>query len=980
MSAKRKKIKTNQAIHGFLVKKVTLLRELDIRYYELEHIKTGARYIHLENRDKENTFLVAFKTIPTDSSGVAHILEHSVLAGSKKYSVRDPFFSMNKRSLKTFMNAFTSDDWTGYPFSTQNKKDFYNLMSVYLDAVFYPTLSELTFKQEGVRLEFLGNSLAYKGVVYNEMKGAMSSPERIMSDSLNKSLHPKSNYKFNAGGDPAVIPDLTHNQLKDFHRRFYHPSNAFFYSYGNFSLVEHLKFIEKNILDKFERLNLKNEIPNEPRWKSLKELTFHYPAPLEKDINNKFQACLAWLTAPVTEFFEVLSLELIEDILLGNPASPLRKALIDSGLGSDLSDETGLNIEHKETMFVCGLKDIKKKDVLKVKEVILSALKNLFNNGIDKDLVSSSLHKLEINRSEITNYPYPYGLKLFLDFSESWVHVGDPVSFLRYKKGIREIRSQITRNNFFEKQIKKYFLDNNNQVFLVLEPDKKMHEKEEIRLKKELSDISKKMSIEEKKKTEDDSKLLRKLQDSEEDLSCLPKIEIREISPKIIETEISCSKKDRAVMNFKQPTNGIFYFSAAFKVDNLEDDLVSLLPIFCYIFTKLGTKNKNYIDLARSIDTYTGGIYLSLKASTIQDKFRKNGSFVFLNAKCLERNYKKTFVLLSELIKEFNFSDRSAFKNFLFEYRARLESMIIEDGHRFALMLASSGLSYPSKLNENWYGIHQLLTTRNLVANLSDKNIDYLFNRFELIAEILFSASNIKIALIGDKDIISRSSELALGLKEKLPFVDKKYRRESFGESRLALAFVIPSTVSFTACSFKTVYLGHEDAPALYIASKIVANKYLHREIREKGGAYGGFVRYSVEEGIFSFLSYRDPHILETLNAYSGAMSYIKSGDYSEEDIEEAILQACSEIDKPDSPAETARAAFFRNLISLSDKKRQDFKKKLLKVKKQDIIRASKHFKKSWQECSVAVLSSKEKIEETNKKIGKKKLRILNGT
>jgi Zn-dependent M16 (insulinase) family peptidase len=320
-----------KAIYGYTIKRIEMLKEIDSVFYELIHEASGARHIHISNNDQENTFSVAFKTVPRDSTGVAHILEHTALCGSGKFPVRDPFFSMIKRSLNTFMNAFTSSDWTMYPFSSQNRKDFYNLMDVYLDAAFFPKLDETSFKQEGHRLDVAPDGhLEYKGVVYNEMKGAMSSPSQVMGRSLMNALYPTSTYGWNSGGEPADIPQLTWTELKQFHERHYHPSNAYFYTYGNLPLEEHLRFIEERILRSFSRIDPKTDVANEIRWDKPRTATKYYPLDKNENPSRKSQVCVAWLTADINDSFDVLVLSLLGHILMGNSASPLRKALIDS--------------------------------------------------------------------------------------------------------------------------------------------------------------------------------------------------------------------------------------------------------------------------------------------------------------------------------------------------------------------------------------------------------------------------------------------------------------------------------------------------------------------------------------------------------------------------------------------------------------------------------------------------------------------------
>ena len=478
------KLKKGDTLFGYHVIQANELPEINSKYYRLAHKRTGAEHIHIENKDKENTFSVAFKTIPRDSSGIAHILEHTALCGSKKFPVRDPFFSMIKRSLNTFMNAFTASDWTMYPFSTQNRKDFYNLMDVYLDAAFFPNLDELSFKQEGHRMETDENDpeelkLIYKGVVYNEMKGAMSSPDQVMVRSLLNALYPDTTYRFNSGGEPAVIPELTHSHLKKFHARHYHPSNAFFYTYGDLDIRDHLEFIESKILDQFEKIDPGTDVPSQSRWNNPKEAKYYYPLSKNEAPGEKFQVSVAWLTADIKDAFEILTLGLLSQILLGNSGSPLRKKLIESELGTALSSGTGFDSDLRDTFFACGLKDVKEENIKKIEAIIFDVMNDLTEKGIDPKLIDSAIHQVEFRRKEITNSPYPYGIKLLLAFSSSWFHGGSPEDILLLDKTLTKINKEISKGGFFERKIKEYFIDNPHRITLTLAPDQRMEEKGE---------------------------------------------------------------------------------------------------------------------------------------------------------------------------------------------------------------------------------------------------------------------------------------------------------------------------------------------------------------------------------------------------------------------------------------------------------------------------------------------------------------------
>ncbi|MCP4673285.1 MAG: peptidase M16, partial [Desulfobacula sp.] len=584
--------KKDQKLCGYLVKNVAILESIDSVMIELEHIKTKAKHIHISNKDKENTFGVFFRTVPSDSSGVAHILEHTVLCGSKKFDVRDPFFSMIKRSLSTFMNAFTASDWTMYPFSTQNKKDYYNLMDVYLDAAFFPKIDELSFKQEGHRLEVLGtnnNEVEYKGVVYNEMKGAMSSPAQVLGRSLLASLYPDTTYKNNSGGEPSKIPDLSWAELKDFHGRYYHPSNSYFYTYGNLSLEESLSFISKKVLDNFELLDMDSRVPAQPRWENPRTKTKRYAYSDPEDASSKYQACVAWLTCDVKDSFEILVLTILEQVLLANAASPLRKALVDSNLGSALSDATGFDSDNRDTMFACGLKDISKSSIKKMEDIIFSTIKKITDNGIEKHLIDSAIHQIEFHRKEITNTPYPFGIKLLLSFASTLIHDGDPVSCINIDEDLDRLKQELEKGRFLEKRLSRYFLKNPHRVLFTLEPDTDLEQETMQKTKKELETIFKQLKKQDIEQIQEDAKTLEKLQEQKEDVSILPTLDLVDIPASIEIIKPDTIKDVKFSTCYDKATSGILYFTCPVGAGSIPPDLFALVPFFCRAFTNSGT-------------------------------------------------------------------------------------------------------------------------------------------------------------------------------------------------------------------------------------------------------------------------------------------------------------------------------------------------------------------------------------------------------
>ncbi len=975
-------IDAGDSILGYEVKRKGIITEIDSYFYELEHSETGAMHFHISRADAENTFSAAFKTVPEDSTGVAHILEHSVLCGSAKYPVRDPFFSMLKRSLSTFMNAFTASDWTMYPFSTENRKDFYNLMEVYLDAAFFPRLDVLSFKQEGHRLELEADpenpdarELVYKGVVYNEMKGAMSSPDQVLVRSLMNALYPDTTYHHNSGGEPADIPTLTYEQLKAFHQRHYHPSNAFFYTYGNLPLMDHLKFISEKVLASFERIDPHTEVLAQPRWQAPKTAVFSYPLGQTEDPEKKYQACVAWLSVDVRDSFEVLVMTLLGQILLGNAASPLRKALIDSNLGTALSDGTGFDPDNRDTMFVCGLKDVRKTDAEQVASIMFQVLEGLVDDGVDKALIESAIHQLEFHRKEVTNTPYPYGLKLLMAFAGSWMHGGDPERILNFDRDLERLRKELAKGPFLEEKITSGLLENPHRVLFTLAPDQNMAEEQERRVADELEKLRQSMDEKTLAAINRDAHALKSLQESEEEISCLPTLDLEDIPPSV--KSVKPSKVSTGAVQYHQSTAGIFYFSAAAGIAALDPVQIPLLPFFCHAVSKAGTKKHDYLEMARQMDAYTGGIGLGAHSGIGFDGSSKCIPFVTFNGKCLVRNQKKMFGIIEEFLMEFDFSDRVRLNNLLLEYRAALESMIVQNGHRLAMSLAARNFSVSGALNESWHGVHQLRFIKGITDDLTDEKLNSVSNDLAAIGRTVFVPKNLKIALVGEEVPVTEASRLIDRSRGLLEMASPISSLTGFDAPDVPLdntvireGWMTSSSVSFVASAFETVRMAHQDAPALAAAAKLLRSMYLHREIREKGGAYGGFAAYNAESGMFCFASYRDPHIVSTLDVFEGACDFIKAGTYGEEDIKEAVLQVCSEIDKPDTPGPAARKAFYRKIMSLTDDARAQFKSELLKLNRDRMAAmAEKYFGPERVEA-VAVISGEPQLTAANKKLG----------
>ncbi len=978
-------LKPGDTVGNYTVAGIDPLKEIDSTLFQLVHGPTGARHVHIGNHDRENTFGVAFRTVPEDSTGVAHILEHTVLCGSETYDVRDPFFSMLKRGLPTFMNAFTASDWTMYPFSTQNRKDFYNLMEVYLDAAFFPRLDPLSFKQEGHRLEVKPGQtpgepveLIYKGVVYNEMKGAMSSPNQIMGRSLVAALYPDTTYSNNSGGEPREIPSLTHEALRAFHARFYHPSNAFFYTYGNLPLADHLRVIEQKVLTRFKRIDPDSAVPAQPRWNRPKTAQARYPLAGDEDPSNKFQACVAWLATDVKDSFEILVLSVLEQVLLGNAASPLRKALIDSNLGSALSDGSGFDPDMRDTMFACGLKDVASDAAPRVEQLIFDTLGQMVEKGVDRTLVDSAIHQIEFQKKEITNTPYPFGIKLLLSLTGPWIHEGNLLSCLNFDQDLERLNREMANNGFFEGRIRRYFLDNPHRVLFTLVPDQEMEKAGDELTRKELAATLAALSPEDLARIEADAATLASLQDAREDLSVLPTLEISDVPP-----EIEIIRPDRVEgvsrsTAYDKATSGILYFSCPTGLGDLPQRLIPLVPFFCQAFTGAGTAVRDYAEMAERMDLYTGGIGLTPVSGTGFGKVGECLPFVTLQGKALDRNVSKLFEIITEFVSRYQFADHTRLKNLLLQYKSTLESSIVASGHSYAISLASRTLSLASHLSEIWHGIHQYRYIKGLCEQLANpatekKCLADLENDLSTMAELLFKRENLRPAIVGTTDSLVVADRMISDMINALPVNHGDQLRPPQIPLTGDLPFegwITSTQVSFVAQAFTTVRMGHADAPALAVIAKMLRSLYLHREIREKGGAYGGFAMYSTQEGIFSFGSYRDPNIRRTIKVYQDACGFILGGDYTEDDIKEAILQVCAEIDKPETPGPAAIKAFYRDVLMLTDERRKQFKSALLLLDKAMIQAcAERYFKTAEAGKGTAVISGKDPLMAANERL-----------
>jgi presequence protease len=934
-----------ETLGGYTILRREPLERLDGAYLELVHDRTGARHIHVECNDDNNAFAVFFPTVPKDSTGVAHILEHVVLAGSQRYPVRDPFFSMTRRSLATFMNAMTSADWTMYPFSTRNAKDFMNLLDVYLDATFFPRLSEDSFKQEGIRFEFEDpadpkSGLRYKGVVFNEMKGALATPSAAVQRAVGRTLFPGLTYEHISGGDPEDIPNLTWEHLRRFHATHYHPSNAYFYTYGNRPLEETLEIIERNVLSRFQRIEIDTKIPDVKRFTKPIKAVEPYPITAGEDITKKSQALVAWVTVPTGDSFRQLSMKVLTDVLLSNAGSPLRKALIDSGLGTAMADGTGFQDDYRESVFGAGLKDVASEDAEKVQQVVLDTLERIADDGVDQAQVDATIHRLEFEKRERSNAGFPFSLKMLFTALAPYYYGGDPYDALNFDLDLERLQKARAEGRFFENLIRAELIDNMHRALLTIEPDPELEERKRRNELDRLAAIEASLSEEEKRRIVEEALRLKADQEAKQDLSALPTLELSDIPMKFEDVPSRDTRVGPAAIEFfPQPTNGITYLDIRSDFAGLSAEDKELMPLFSRVLTHSGAAGQDYVEIASRIAAVTGGVGAAAQVQSLAAQEDYLQSFV-LSGRALDRNAKPFIDLLTDLTAKLELEPKRL-KDVIAEAATRLESSIAGLGFQFAILRAHSKLTSEGAINDQLQGIGMLHVMRRL-ARLDENELGALIKKLDSIRTRLFRAGAVRFVVTCEEGMIETVQPLLAGLVDALPpggpsgRHEKPKPLEDAPEARTA-----PVPVAFNVRIFKTVRYVSPDAPVLLVLGNYLRDTFLHRELREKGGAYGGFAQAAVGSGTFYFGSYRDPNIVRTYEVYDRAVKWVTDTEIDPVALKESILGACGDVDPLESPDIKGRREATNRLTGFTLEERERFKQRLLRVTADDLRRVA---------------------------------------
>lgn len=914
---------------------------LKLELQEYRHQATGAIHYHLAMEHAENVFLVAFRTVPVDSTGVAHILEHTTLCGSEKYPVRDPFFLMTRRSLNSFMNAFTASDYTAYPFASEHKQDFNNLLDIYLDAVFFPLLDPLDFSQEGHRLEFSEpdnpeTALVYKGVVYNEMKGDQSSTISLLYEHIKAELFPTSTYHHNSGGDPLEIPDLTYDGLVQFHKKHYHPSNSIFMTAGDISATDHQRNFEEKALSQFAETERPVEIAKEVSLTETRRVERPYPASLDEQ--KKSHIVMGWKLDENTDLEAMIKCNLLSDVLLDTSASPLRIVLENTPLADAPSPLCGLEETNLEMSFFCGVEGADQQDADAIEALILKTLQEVVEEGVAVEKIEACLHQIELSQREIGGDGYPYGLQLMFSCLAAAVHRSDPASLLDLDPVILKLREEITDPQFIPDLVKKYLLDNPHRVRLTLYPDPTFSDSRDKALVTKLETIKQSMTDDDKQQLVQLSKTLADRQSREEPVDVLPKVGLSDIGPR---KEPADGKKfelksGRKLTTYTTGTNGVIYEQLITDLPALSARQGLTLQLFSQVVSEIGSGGRDYLETQHLQHSLTGGLgcYSSIRG-TLSDPAQLEGRFV-LSSRGLKRNLQSMNQILADTLQSPALHERHRIRDLVQQSRVRRQSSVLNNGHGLMMTAAGAYFRPVPGLNHQASGLAGTQLLNELTLD-SDNDLDAFLEELSQIQSALLDQSQQLLLISDDQDLPIHDLDAAwLPVGQSL----SKIVAPDYQVSRQQ-AWVTTTEVNFCAEAFATVPEDHDDSPALTVLAGVLRNGFLHTAIREQGGAYGGGASHDASNGLFRFYSYRDPNLVETLDAFKASIDWVLSSDIPFDHIEQSILGIVSSLDAPGSPAGEVRQAFHQSLFGRTNEHRARFRERILKTSVEDIKRVA---------------------------------------
>ncbi len=956
-------------IHGFQLLQEQDISELNTKARLFRHVKTGAQLLSLENDDENKVFGITFRTPPTDATGVAHILEHSVLCGSRKYPVKEPFVELLKGSLQTFLNAFTYPDKTCYPLASQNLQDFYNLIDVYLDAVFYPRITPHIFQQEGwhYELENPANPLIFKGVVFNEMKGAFSSPDRMLAEYSRHSLFPDTPYGLQSGGHPQHIPDLTYEQFKTFHQSYYHPSNARIFFYGNSSAEDCLRLVN-DYLEDFEPLEIDSAVPLQPRFDQPKHIDRFYAVSQDANIQKKDMVTVNWLLTEATDLETNLALHVLGHILIGTPASPVRKALIDSGLGEDLAG-VGLEDELRQMFFSTGLKGINVQNASQVETLILQTLTSLAEEGIDPLTIEAAFNTIEFRLRENNAGDFPRGLLLMLRSLTTWLYSGDPLALLAFEAPLANIKARLAGDGtYFEDMIRQHFLENSHRTTVVLQSDPDLGEREETAEKKRLVEARAAMSELGLQAVIANTRELKKLQeipDPPEALATIPGLKLSDLDRQ--NKTIPMAQLERSgtpILYHNLFTNGIAYLEVGFNLHALPQEYLPYVPLFGRALLEMGTEKEDFVTLSQRIGRKTGGIQPASFTSVIRET-NHGTAWLFLRSKAMIAQTDDLLDILRDVLLTARLDNQERFRQIVLEEKAGQEARLVPRGHRVIDTRLRAHFNEADWAAEQMSGVNYLFFLRQL-ARTVDADWPGVLDKLEQIRRTLLNRNAMLCNATLDETNWGRFESQLANFLATLPATPVKMIAWSPQYGTESEGMTIPAQVNYVSKGANLYDLGYQLHGSAMVITKYLRTTWLWKRVRVQGGAYGAFCFFDHRSGVLNCVSYRDPNLLNTLDNYDRASQFLRRIELSDDELTKGIIGAIGNMDTYQLPDAKGYTLMLRYLAGDSDEARQRRRDEILSTTRADFKAFADVLEQVKERGLVVVLGSESAIEAAN--------------
>lgn len=955
-------------LNAYEVLKEEDLQDIHSKGWLLKHKKTGARVMLIENSDENKVFNIAFRTPPKNSTGVAHILEHSVLCGSREFPLKDPFVELVKGSLNTFLNAMTYPDKTCYPVASCNDRDFQNLMHVYLDAVFYPNIykKEEIFRQEGwnYHLEQKEGPLKYNGVVYNEMKGAFSSPDDVLEREIMNSLFPDTTYGCESGGDPVNIPDLSYEEFLDFHRQYYHPSNSFIYLYGNMDMEEKLEFIDSHYLSAFDSLAIDSQIRDQEAFAQVKDIQKNYPVSEDEGEEDNTYLSYNMVVGEAADINLSLAFEVLDYALLSAPGAPLKQALLDAKIGKDIygSFEDGI----KQTYFSIVAKGANLSQKEEFVKVIRDTLTKIAEEGIDKKAVTAGINYYEFRFREADFSSYPKGLMYGLDILSSWLYDDTkPFCEVQLLEGFEFLKKAL-EEGYFEELIRKYLLDNTHGAILSLVPEKGLAAKRDKELEEKLENYRKSLSDEELTRMVENTKALEAYQESEEDpeaLTCIPMLSREDIKKEITGlTNEEHYVDDSLFLYHDVCTNGIGYADLLFEIHDFDVNTVHYLGLLKSVLGAVDTENYSYGELFNEVNARTGGISYGIEVfDDAQDTDAFRAMFA-VRGKALYPEMDFMFSMIREVLTTSKLTDTKRLYEIIARVRSRAQASLASAGHSTAVLRGASYASPMAAFQDEMAGIGYYQFIEKLEKDFDSCKDEIVKNLRKVMEEVL-RPENFCVSYTGERESLDVVKAQAAGIKKVLFNGQKPESVKQAPCIKKNEAFKTSGQVQYVAQNGNFRKKGLEYTGALEILKVILSYDYLWINLRVKGGAYGcmsGFKR----NGESFLVSYRDPHLKRTLEVYQGVPDYIRAFEADEREMTKYIIGTISNKDVPRTPqmqGSISKTAYFSKV---TEDMLQKERNQILGAQKEDIQKLAALVEAVLSDDQICVVGSETAIEK----------------